>query len=130
MHSETLDSAIASFRTLVSSPHSSAWRSLPQPQSSISVTKGKGKELNSQRPEVSVHRRKGAPAQPDILRAQTDFTLSEPLALDDWRAVLQTPELKSACPSPLSASGVNSPRPPPACSQGTNTSNRRTTLSS
>lgn len=94
LHQLTLDSAIAQFRTLLANPSSSHWKALPASQSSLPLN-GKGKDK-----EVAVHRRKGSKGGPDVVRASTEFTL-DGLGLDEWRAVLQTPEVRSACEAPF-----------------------------
>ncbi|KAK4699016.1 hypothetical protein P7C70_g7250, partial [Phenoliferia sp. Uapishka_3] len=99
LHALALDTAVLHFRSLISNPSSSSWKALPSPQSSLPPSiKGKGKEVaNGKVTEpVTVHRRKGSGGKPDIIRASTDFNLTDGVGLEEWRSVLQTPEVRSS----------------------------------
>ncbi|KAL8277432.1 hypothetical protein RQP46_010154 [Phenoliferia psychrophenolica] len=96
LHQVTLSRAIGQFRSLLGHATSSSWRPLPAPQSSLPSSggsKGKGKEGSSE--QVVVHRRKGGQGKPDVIRASVEFAF-DGAGLDEWRAVLATPEVRSA----------------------------------
>lgn len=109
-----LDEAVTHFKSLLSSSNSRSWKPL-QPTTSLSYgdslslanNKGKAKELLNglgivDVPTVQVHRKSGKGA--DIVRAVTEIAVGDGVDLDSFKAVLRTPEIRSACKSLPSSS--------------------------
>ena len=109
-----MSSSLQQLRSLLGSSSSRSWKPLSgspsastptidSQQSTSASLKGKARDflhgLSAAEPgTVAVHKRavKGAP---DVLRAVAEVNTTEGVDLDSFRAVLQTPEVRSACKS-------------------------------
>ena len=98
-YESALANALASFRSLLSSSNSKAWKPIsggtvdPNPAGGP-IRKGKSRAVE----DVLVHRRtsKGA----DVIRAVCEIPLPENADTAAFKAVLQMPQVRSACVFP------------------------------
>ncbi|KAM0750413.1 hypothetical protein T439DRAFT_302437 [Meredithblackwellia eburnea MCA 4105] len=120
LHAQALQQAISQFRSLISKPHSSAWKQLlPTTSSAASSASNSATSSSStstskhpskdQATLVQVHKRKapsspsaksgGGPGTPsagsEVVRASYEFTLDSNNGLDDWKSVFSTPEVRA-----------------------------------
>lgn len=92
-----LNEAQSNFRKLLTSASAPEWKRVPIPNDSTSArTKGKGRALTSlpEPSDVVIHRRANK-AEEAVYRIVLDVpTGEEAIALDAWKSVLATPELR------------------------------------
>jgi hypothetical protein len=101
LYENALDDALSHLKSLLGST-SNSWRPVqPAVTSSDLSAKGKARELVNgigvvDPSAVLVHRR-SVKGKPDILRAVVDVPVNESVDPDNFKAVLQTPEVSAAC---------------------------------
>lgn len=90
-----LNEAQAAFRRLLTSPSSPEWKRVPVPTENASAkAKGKARSTIPELSDVIVHRKAGK-GEDAVYRVVLDVpTGDEPVALEAWKAVLATPELR------------------------------------
>lgn len=113
----TLATAVTQCRALLASHASPAWKLLPSPTTSFNGNgnangngNGNGQDKDKAKASgigaveaVQVHKRRGAMtvrggnSNVDVLRATAEIPVSDGVDLHNFRAVLQTPEVRSVC---------------------------------
>lgn len=104
-YDQSLSSALHQFRSLLGSASSRAWKPLlsssTQSDSTSTNEKGKARDFLDglsavEASQVVVHKR-AVKGGPDVVRAVVEINTTEGVDLDSFKAVLQTPELRSQC---------------------------------
>lgn len=105
-YQSTLSASVNQAKLLLASYDSPSWKLVPtSPPTFNNPTR---EILNGISPieSVQVHKRRGAMtvrgghSNVDVLRATTEMSVSDGVDLDNFKAVLQTPELRSVCELP------------------------------